>query len=396
MNCETLISRRSFLAHSGSLPMLGSLFISRLSAEEKKPSSPFASVEQVLQHAVTEKAFPGCAAAVGTADRVLWSAGFGNLSLQKTSQVTTATLYDLASLTKVVGTTSVAVRLIAQSKLNLDDPLVEWIPEFVEQTPNETAKSRGQITVRHLLTHTSGLPAWKPIYQTANSYRETIDLICKTELERTPGENYRYSDLGMMLMGEVLARAGDARLDVLEQRLIFEPLKMTATRRNPAADQRSSIAPTERIGESEEFYRGVVHDENARGGEGVTGHAGLFSNVTDLSNFCQAWLSAVRGSESIFSTKLAREFASRQKIPGDARRGLGWQMFSAGSSGGSRLSESAFGHTGFTGTSLWIDPEKNLFFILLGNRVHPTRKNSRHIAVRREFADAVVRAVDSL
>lgn len=396
MNHQTRIPRRRFLKQSTGFAVLGTLASSRCFADDNGNAPRFAAVEKVLNQAIVENAFPGCAAAIGTSDSVLWSAGFGHLSLRKSDEVTPATIYDLASLTKIVGTTSVAIRLLDQQKFSLDDTLAKWIPEFVEQGANSEEDSRQIITLRHLLTHTSGLPAWKPIYQTAKSYEDTIRLICGTELEQRPGKRYRYSDLGMMLMGEVLGRAAGARLDVLEKRLIFDPLQMSDTLRNPPAGKRPLIAPTERIGDGESYYQGIVHDENARGGEGVTGHAGLFSNTIDLCRFCREWLRAVRGDESIFSKKMAREFASRQKIPGDARRGLGWQIFTAGNSGGSQLSESAFGHTGFTGTSLWIDPEKNLYLILLGNRVHPTRKNSRHIAVRREFSDAAVRAVETL
>lgn len=396
MNHDGAISRRELLARISQFAVIGALPASGILGDDAPKASPFASVDRVLQQAIAEHAFPGCAAAVGNSESVLWSAGFGHLSVRNERQVTNSTLYDLASLTKVVGTTSVATQLLQQQKLNLDDRMVKWIPEFLEQGENSNPQPHQQITLHHLLTHTSGLPAWKPIYQTANSYPETLQAICQTELEQEPGKKYRYSDLGMMLMGEVLARAGEARLDVLERRLIFDPLKMSATFRNPPDQQHDQIAPTERIGESEDFYRGIVHDENARGGEGITGHAGLFSNAIDLSRFCQQWLRAVRGEKSLFSSKIAKQFASRQKIPGDAKRGLGWQMFSAGNSGGHLLSDSAFGHTGFTGTSLWIDPEKNLYLILLGNRVHPTRKNSRHIAVRRDFADAAVRAVETI
>jgi CubicO group peptidase (beta-lactamase class C family) len=165
--------------------------------------------------------------------------------------------------------------------------------------------------------------------------------------------------------------------------------------RNPPEEIRESIAPTERIGDTDRFWQGTVHDENSRAAEGLTGHAGLFSNVSDLAKFSQAWLRAVTGGESIFDSNIARQFVTDQKVPGESRRALGWQLFARGGSGGSLLDNSAFGHTGFTGTSLWLDPTRDLFLILLGNRVHPTRDNRRHLAARRNFADAVVRAVDA-
>jgi len=393
-NIERL-SRRALLKQSLMFPVsvsIGNHLLAGHVASANNKSLQFEPVEKILREAVNQNAFPGCAAAFGNCQSILWNSGFGHLSLSSQNKVTTSTIYDLASLTKVVGTTSVAIQLITKQALSLDDLVVKWIPEFRAKDETEPA-ARRQITIRHLLTHSSGLPSWKPIYKSVSNYRETIQAICDTKLEQPPGEKYRYSDLGMMLLGEVLSRAGKSTLAELESDLVFKPLKMNQTLRNPPQSLWNKIAPTERIGESETFYQGVVHDENARGGEGLTGHAGLFSNIINLSKYCQAWLRATRGEDSVFDTDLARQFASRQKIPGDTGRGLGWQMFSSGGSGGTLLSESAFGHTGFTGTSLWVDPELDLFLILLSNRVHPTRKNSRHIAVRRQFADAVVRAV---
>ncbi|MDC0307875.1 beta-lactamase family protein [Planctomycetaceae bacterium] len=395
MDDQHILSRRTALKLSFKVPaaiMLGCDLLSHRNSNAAEPTFKFGPVEEILHQAVHQKAFPGCSAAFGNSEAVLWSSGFGHLSLSQNKLVTPSTPYDLASLTKIVGTTSVAIQLLTRESMTLNDPVTKWIPEFLSK--NDDSVLREEITIRHLLTHTSGLPAWKPIYKSASNYQETIQTICQTDLEQPPGEKYRYSDLGMMLLGETLSRTGKAPLAKLEHDLVFKPLGMKQTLRNPPKTSWSKIAPTERIGESKKFYQGVVHDENARGGEGLTGHAGLFSNLVDLSRFSQAWLKAVRGNKSLFDSTLARQFASPQKIPGDSRRGLGWQMFSPGGSGGTLLSASAFGHTGFTGTSLWIDPEKDLFLILLSNRVHPTRKNSRHLAVRREFADAIVRAVE--
>ena len=355
----------------------------------------FRTVAQSLQDSVRTGAFPGCTAAFGNSRQILWQGAFGFLSQHRGRAVKFETLYDLASVTKIVGSTAVAARLIAQQKLSLDDPVDRWIPDFTKKGTDDSAVSqRKSVSVRHLLTHTSGLPAWKPLYKSVASYREMIDAIVATPLEQAPGEKYRYSDLGLMLLGELLARAGGSSLPELERELIFKPLGMASTLRNPSEEIRASIAPTERIGDTDQFWRGVVHDENSRAAEGLTGHAGLFSNIVDLAKFSQAWLRAVSGGDSIFEKDLARRFISDQKVPGDARRALGWQLFARGGSGGSLLDESAFGHTGFTGTSLWLDPTRDLFLILLGNRVHPTRENRRHLAARRNYADAVVRAVE--
>jgi len=331
---------------------------------------------------------------IGETDR-FWQGACGFLSLQRGEPVQLGTRYDLASVTKIVGSTSVAARLTAQKKLSLDDPVVKWIPEFGHSGTDESELAqRKSVTVRHLLSHTGGLPAWKPLYKSVDSNQEMIAAIVATPLEQAPGEKYRYSDLGLMLLGELLGRAGEASLPELERELVFQPLGMRSTLRNPPEEIRSAIAPTERIGETDRFWQGVVHDENSRAAEGLTGHAGLFSNVADLARFSQAWLRAVSGGESVFDTAVARQFVADQKVPGQTRRALGWELFARGGSGGSLLDDSAFGHTGFTGTSLWLDPTRDLFLILLGNRVHPTRDNRRHLAARRNFADAVVRAVE--
>lgn len=356
----------------------------------------YVSVAETLQASVRAGAFPGCTAAFGTSREILWQGAFGFLSLHQVHPVELGTLYDLASVTKIVGSTSVAARLIADKKLSVDDPVVKWVPEFgAGGTDDAATAQRKSITVRHLLSHTSGLPSWKPLYKTVGSYREMIEVIARTPLEQAPGEKYAYSDLGLMLLGELLGRAGGSPLAKLERKLVFEPLGIKSTLRNPPEETRAAIAPTERIEDTDNFLQGIVHDENSRAAEGLTGHAGLFSNVGDLAKFAQAWLRAVSGGESIFESETARRFVADQKVPGNSRRALGWQLFARGGSGGSLLEEPAFGHTGFTGTSLWLDPTRDLFLILLGNRVHPTRKNSRHLAARRNFADAVVRAVDA-
>ena len=360
----------------------------------------FSDAEQVLHTAIEAGAFPGCSVAVGTCDRILWSAGFGRfcydgttareIGLKKNPMVTPDTLYDLASLSKVVGTTSVVMTLIQDDRLTLVTPVSKAVPEF-----GSTNESR-QVTVEHLLTHSSGLPAWKAFYRTAKGQNAVLKMVIATPLENPAGERYRYSDLGFMLLGRVAAEAGKGSLGQLEQDRVFRPLKMHSTMRRPAPAHYYRIAPTERDPEDSELLHGVVHDENCRAAGGVTGHAGLFSNVTDLSLFAQEMLLALKGKGAVFEQSVAQQFVARRNLVVGSSRALGWDTPSGRSSGGSQISETAFGHTGFTGTSIWIDPQREAFVILLTNRVHPSRKNTQISSVRRTLADAVWKSVDEI
>lgn len=393
---------KSFMIHRilffALVPMLAFLMSGCSSVEREQvrqaPAPDFSAARGILTNAVTEGAFPGCVVAVGTADRVLWIEAFGHLDQEATAAVTADTVYDLASLSKVVGTTAVTMWLVEHRRLSLDDPVYRWVPEFAVGGEASGESGRQAVTVAHLLTHSSGLPSWKPLYKSVDSYREMIDAVCGAKLEAAPGERYKYSDLGLMLLGEVASRAGGKPLAELERRLVLTPLGMTSTLRNPSASMWNAIAPTELDPATGKVIRGVVHDENARAAEGVTGHAGLFSTAGDLSLYAQELLNALHGKGKVFSRAVVEQFARRHPWVAESHRGLGWQMASGGNSAGGVLSASSFGHTGFTGTSIWIDPERGIFVILLGNRVHPTRNNSKHVAVRSGLADAVARAFD--
>lgn len=358
----------------------------------------FSTARSVLTEAIQKRAFPGCAVAVGTRDRILWSAGFGHycydsttaaeIGLARNPRVTPETLYDLASLTKVIGTTSVVMSLVQDKKLKLTTSLSESVPQF------RVSNERRQVSVEHLLTHSSGLPAWRAFYKTSKGQKAVLDSVTAVPLDAAPGNHYRYSDLGYMLLGKLAADSGGASLDELEQKHIFEPLKMKNTLRRPAADILPQIAPTERDAETGKFIHGVVHDENCRAAGGVTGHAGLFSNVSDLSLFAQEMLKALKGKGTVFAQATVQQFVARRNLIEGSSRALGWDTPSGRSSGGSLISKTAFGHTGFTGTSIWIDPDREAFVILLTNRVHPSRKNSQIAAVRRNLTDAVWSTID--
>ncbi len=366
----------------------------------------FSKVKSVLQEAVKDGAFPGCAAAVGSSRGSYWQGGFGQyakdartakkLSLPTPSRPGRRTIYDLASLTKVVGTTSLIIALVQKGKLSLDDKVAIRVPDFAPASlDKKILASRNRVTIRHLLLHTSGLPSWKPLYRSCKSYPELLRAILSTRLEAEPGSRYRYSDLGFILLGEIAARAGGKALARLEKELVFAPLGMKNTLRNPSASLKKRIPPTEFDQEKKSYIHGRVHDENARAAGGITGHAGLFSTTGDLSLLAREMLLALKGKSRKLRKKTIESFVRCQDSPKGSSRALGWDTPSEESSAGDLASRNSFGHTGFTGTSIWIDPERDLYFILLSNRVHPSRKNTKLREVRRKFADAAVAAIDA-
>lgn len=364
--------------------------------ESVKTQPPdFSAIETAIETAIVNRAFPGCAIAIGTIEGVLWQKGYGHLTYSKRSPVTENTIYDLASLTKVVGTTALLMDLTAKGKLRESDPLAKHIPEFLEHARDSKDRARREaVTLEHVMTHTAGLVSWKPFYKSCDSYEKLIEAVLKTPLEASPGEQYKYSDPGFILLGEVAARAGGGPAPQLERQLLVRSLGMSDTLRNPPSALRSRIAPTERNPDALGFIHGVVHDENCRFAGGATGHAGLFSNVGDLSKFAIELLRARNGRGGVFARDVVLEFTRRQGYKG-SNRGQGWQKPSGSNSAGALLSKTSFGHTGFTGTSIWIDPERELFVILLTNRVHPTRADSKISPVRRAVADAAAAAFDT-
>ncbi len=358
------------------------------------PPPSFSAVEQALNSAIEDRAFPGCAVAVGTSDGILWQQAFGHFTYAKKNPVTVNTIYDLASLTKVTGTTALLMKLTGDKKVLESDPLAKHIPEFLSAAKDAKDRARREkVTLEHVMTHSSGLVSWKPFYKTCDSYPKLLQAVLATPLEADPGERYKYSDLGFILLGEVASRAGGAPASQLERQLLAHQLGMKDTMRNPQSAWRMRIAPTERRPDATGFIHGEVHDENCRFAGGGTGHAGLFSTVGDLSKYAIELLRSRQGKGRVFQQNVVREFTRRQGVEG-SNRGQGWQKPSGTNSAGAVLSKTSFGHTGFTGTSIWIDPERDLFVILLTNRVHPTRENSKISPVRRAVADEAAKAVD--
>ncbi|MGH9812995.1 MAG: serine hydrolase, partial [Candidatus Acidiferrales bacterium] len=352
----------------------------------------FQPVFQLMEKAVADHVFPGGVLAVGYKGRLVALRDFGRMTYDDGADpVAIDTLYDLASLTKVVGTTTMAMMLHERGQLPLDAPVVRYLPEF-SSGPDKEAKAL--ISIRHLLTHSSGLPSYFRFFQEAKSREELLKLIYQQPLEYPTGTRSVYSDLGIILLGEVLERASGHSLDAFLRENIFRPMGMSHTLYNPSKNLRDRIPPTE---DDRDFrrrlVRGEVHDENAWVMGGVAPHAGLFSTAHDLAAFCQMLLNGgMYAHKRLLRRSSVNLFTARQDI-GESSRALGWDTVSQPSSSGHYFSARAFGHTGFTGTSIWIDPEKELFVVLLTNRVHPTRTNDKIRSFRPVLHDAVVEAL---
>jgi CubicO group peptidase (beta-lactamase class C family) len=352
------------------------------------------SVADFLRDKVREDAFPGGVLVVGRHGAVAYMAAVGVYGDEDQRPVDEHTVYDLASLTKVVGLTTATMFLVAEGALDLDQPAADYLPEFA-------GGDRDRITLRHLLTHTSGLPGWKPLYRETATAEEALQRIYSMELESPPGTQYVYSDLGAIVLTKVVERVTGTPFDEFLQARLFQPLHMSDTRFRPPAAWRDRIAPTERDPWRGRVLRGEVHDENTYRLGGVSGHAGLFSTGPDLARFAIWMLDAYHGRlrpgdpRPFLPDSLVRAFTTLQPGPEGSTRALGWDTPTPGGglSSGHRLTPASFGHTGFTGTSIWIDPERDLFIILLTNRVHPTRENRALLPIRGIVADMVVAAV---
>ncbi|MGH7700934.1 MAG: serine hydrolase domain-containing protein, partial [Gemmatimonadales bacterium] len=347
------------------------------------------SIVSYLRSEVDSGAFPGAVVGIGRHGRLALLAAVGHYGIGDARPVTPETVYDLASLTKVVGLTTAVMLLVSEGKLELDAPVQRYVPAF-------RGEGKPRVTLRHLLTHASGLPPWRPLYTEATTRATAIALTDTTPLVTVPGRATAYSDLGAIVLTQAVETVTGERIDGFLARRLFEPLGMAATRYLPPPDWRDRIAPTERSQDGT-IIRGTVHDENTWKLGGVSGHAGLFSTAPDLARFAAWLLDRWHGrggvTTPVLPAELVREFTRPQHVVPGSSRALGWDTPSENSSAGPRLSSSAFGHTGFTGTSIWLDPARDLFVILLTNRVHPTRENTRIFGVRRRVADLAADAL---
>ena len=347
-----------------------------------------AKIDHVVTRGIQAGGYPGAAVVVGRKGAAVWERGFGRLSWTKDSpQVTpTQTIFDLASLTKVVGTTTALMILFDEGKVGLDDPVSKFIPQF-------SGGEKDFVTIRHLLEHRSGLPAGRDLWRLARTPEEARAAVIETPLAYHPGQYVEYSDLGPDILGFVVEAVSGQRLDQFLAQRVWGPLGMTDTFFRPADSLFSRIAPTELNPPRGYPLRGEVHDENAFALGGIAGHAGLFSTAEDLAVFAQMMLNGGQyngtrivadSTVALFTTRAART------------RALGWDTCGGDGSCGTYLSERAYGHTGFTGTSLWIDPDRDMFVILLTNRVHAARarRPAKVISdVRADLSDAAALAV---
>ncbi len=372
------------------------------------PASAFAPALRLLADGVG-RAYPGAVLAVLYRGEVVLRHAEGLAARRPAPRpATTATIYDLASLTKVVAATPLILQAVMQHRLGLDDPAAWHLPEFPHR----------DVTLRHLLAHTSGLPAWIPFYLEAEGYDAIIARAAATPLEAPPGTRVVYSDVGFILLGEIARRTLGRPIDEAAGDGVFAPLAMRDTRYRPPAALRARVAPTEdgtgieqqmtaseRERPAAEAARhhhhrwrttlvwGEVHDGNAHAMGGVSGHAGLFGTAGDLIEYARMWLARGRGPGSrVLSPELVRE-ATAPQTSGDAARGLGWALTGTQGWWGGALSARAYGHTGFTGTALVIDPEHELAIVLLANAIHLGRDRTEILALRPRIAEAVARAL---
>ncbi len=353
-----------------------------------KIKSDFSLVDKTMEKAIADSIFPGAVLLFGIDNKFIYEKAYGNYTYDKSStQMKLNTIFDLASVSKVVGTTSAAMMLVERGKLNLDDKVIEYLPEF-----NNHGKDK--ITVRNLLLHNSGLAAFKKYYDVYNTSEEVINDIMNTDLVYEPGTKYVYSDLGIITLQKVIEKITGMRLDKFLKKNLFEPLDMTRTMYNPPDSLKNECAPTE----IDTFFRmrplqGEVHDERAYMLHGVAGHAGLFSTVEDLSHFVRMLINDGKyNGKHIIDAKIIEEWTNRQTS--QSSRGLGWDTkIDSTAPCGKYFSNHSFGHTGYTGTSIWVDKDKKFFVILLSNRVYPTRKNRKIYPFRSVIHSIIYKSV---
>ncbi|KAA3620064.1 MAG: class A beta-lactamase-related serine hydrolase [Calditrichaeota bacterium] len=344
------------------------------------------SIDRLMAVAIADSVFPGAVLLLTKNARIVYHQAFGNYGYGDFARpLEKDAIFDLASVTKVIATTSAAMVLVGDSLLSLDDKVSQYIPEF-------GFGKKKEITIRHLMTHSSGLPPYIRYFLEGLSAEKISERIFNEPLIYDPGTAYKYSDLGMITLGKIIEKISATTLDRYCFEKIFQPLQMKNTFFNPPPVLYAKIPPTENDDWRGRMIHGVVHDENAFALGGVAGHAGLFSNAADLAVFLQMLLNGgVYNSQSVLALPVIQQFVQKQKTVKKSTRALGWDTRSKkGSTSGDLMSMFAFGHTGFTGTSVWVDPANDLFIILLTNRVHPTRKNRRVVKFRPQLHNLIM------
>lgn len=353
-------------------------------------ASQLDSVRWLMQTAVRDSVFPGAVLLVARNGLIVLDEAFGKMGYNEFNHpMPLNAIFDMASVTKCVATTTACMLLYERGLLDLNAPVQKYLPEFV-------GPGKEKVTIRNFLTHSSGLMAYRRYFLEFHTPGEVVKTILNEPLENPVGTKTVYSDLGIILMGKIVEKLSGQPLDIFCREQIFTPLKMNETFYNPPAQFLARIPPTEFDTWRGRMVHGQVHDENAFTLGGVSGHAGLFSTARDLATFLFMLLNngAYDGGRLLQPETIAL-FTSRQNVVSGSSRALGWDTADGKNSAGSMMSARAFGHTGFTGTSLWTDPEKNMFIILLSNRVHPTRNNQKLLPFRAKLHDAVMKAVES-
>ena len=348
--------------------------------------SAFTPVGRLIDDAVRGRAFPCAAVEVGGSTGPIWSHAAGALSYDDQAEAaTTDTVFDLASLTKVLATTTALMRLVDAGAVTLADRVGSRLGEW-------RGGGREAVTLEDLLEHAGGLTAHLPFFRDHRGRRDYQHAICTLPLEYPPRTRSVYSDLGFILLAFIAADAAGAGLDEQFDDVLSE-LGIIDLRFRPPAAWRARTAPTEVDPWRGRLLRGEVHDENAWALGGTAGHAGLFGTAPAVGRFARAVLETLRGRPRLARPETLARFVRRGRVAGSSRA-LGWDTMLVTSSCGRSLSPAAFGHTGFTGTSLWVDPEQDLYVVMLTNRVHPTRTNEAILQVRPAVHDAVVRALN--
>src|SRR5579864_3310642 len=345
----------------------------------------------ILRTAIDQRAFPGAAVAVARHGRLIAHKGLGRFTYDESSPAVTAeTVYDLASVSKVLATTAACMILYDRGLFKLDQPLVQLLPGFAASSVEQT-DARRQVTLRMLLAHSSGLPAYIKLFQTANNKDELIHQALRVPLTAAPGSRAEYSDIGFTMLGLALEKLSGEPLDQFCRREIFAKLNLAQTCFNPPADLKPTIPPTEDDRTfGHRLIQGEVNDENAFVMGGVAGHAGCFSTALDVSVFAQCML---LGGSPLVKKETLEIFTRRQGTPAGTSRALGWDTPSQPSQSGKYFSSRSYGHLGYTGTSLWIDPDRQLSVTLLTNRTWPDRGSQSIKQFRPAFHDAVIQAL---
>ena len=346
--------------------------------------TPLAGAAAFLDSVIGLGAAPGAVIGVSSHGR-RWYYGAGQLGMEDPTRPDSLTLYDMASVTKVIALTTLAIDAVREGRLELDAPIQQYVPAF-------TGPRKDSITVRQLLTHSAGLPAWRPLHLLADSRASALAFVDTTPLDTLPGIRMVYSDLGIIVLTQALEGIYGKRIDSLFAERIAAPLGMTSSGYLPSGPARGRIAPTERdTAWRRRMLVGEVHDENAWRLDGASGHAGLFSDAVDLLQFGEVFLQTWAVDSTV------KEFTRRQGVVPGSSRALGWDTAVPTGTSGHLLDSTSVGHTGFTGPSIWIDPTRELVIVVLANRVHPTRANGKwgELSVRGGVADRAVEGLES-